>query len=193
MDRGAAAAETRGGVRAAKRRGTRRGGERSARRVRHGMVSLVRHRKRPAGGTGIGGDRRRRRRVVIRPGRKRALRGGGDEALAAAPRPCGVPRRVSANLRGGGAGDGDDGESGKSGDGDDARGGAKEKEGRGERRARRPPRNDAVRNVGASLFKSVSAIEAMEEGKTPPTPVMRLNSSYSLITQMSWRATPPGR
>ena len=59
--------------------------------------------------------------------------------------------------------------------------------------ARADARNDVVRNVGASLFKSVSAIEAMEEGKTPPTPVMRLNSSYSLITQMSWRATPPGR
>ena len=82
----------------------------------------------------------------------------------------GVPRRVSANLRGGGAGDGDE-----------------------ESDARADARNDVVRNVGASLFKSVSAIEAMEEGKTPPTPVMRLNSSYSLITQMSWRATPPGR
>ena len=53
--------------------------------------------------------------------------------------------------------------------------------------------NDVVRNVGASLFKSVSAIEAMEEGETPPSPIVRLNSSYSLITQMSWRATPPGR
>jgi len=51
--------------------------------------------------------------------------------------------------------------------------------------------NDALSNIARSLFQSATRLEMMEEGESAPdSPEVRLNSSFSLTTQMSWRATP---
>jgi hypothetical protein len=45
-----------------------------------------------------------------------------------------------------------------------------------------------------AIFAAVNALERLEEGEVPgassPPPLLNLRSSHSLVSQMSWRATP---
>ena len=53
----------------------------------------------------------------------------------------------------------------------------------------------ALRNVADALFRASSDLARLEDGEASPYPPFaagsgRLDASFSLITQMSWKATP---